>query len=296
MCRHIGLASARRGTPIASLWLSRGAGRAVGPARRSRARARADVAIAGGGFVGLWTRSGSRSTTRPATVVVLEQDVCGGGASPGAGQRRHGAELVAVALEPGEDLRLRREAVRLGPSVGRRGRRGGGSSPGRTGSTATTSARASCGTATAPAHVGVWDGVVRLCEAARRRRVRALEPRPRSRAAPARPSHLAVHPGARRGHRPAGAAGARPAARRARPRRAHPRSTRGVTGFSRQRPLAVRTERGTRSRREKLVVATNAWASCLPGLRRALVVVSSDIVADRADPRPPRADRMDRGR
>ena len=40
-------------------------------------------------------------------------------------------------------------------------------------------------------------------------------------------------------------------------------------------------------RAEKLVVATNAWAGALPELRRALVVVSSDIVAT-----PPIPDRL----
>jgi len=52
-----------------------------------------------------------------------------------------------------------------------------------------------------------------------------------------------------------------------------------VVGFSRERPLAIRTGGGGLLAAEKLVVATNAWAAALPELRRSLLVVSSDIVA-----------------
>ena len=59
-----------------------------------------------------------------------------------------------------------------------------------------------------------------------------------------------------------------------------------ATRFTRERPLDIETPGGT-LRAEKLVVATNAWAGALPELRRALVVVSSDIVAT-----PPIPDRL----
>ncbi len=41
----------------------------------------ADVAIIGGGFVGLWTALRVKQLSPESRVVVLEQDVCGGGAS-----------------------------------------------------------------------------------------------------------------------------------------------------------------------------------------------------------------------
>src|SRR6202035_820829 len=52
-----------------------------------------------------------------------------------------------------------------------------------------------------------------------------------------------------------------------------------VLHFTRERPLSISTDGGGQLAADKLVVATNAWAAALPELRRALVVVSSDIVA-----------------
>ena len=49
--------------------------------RRCEGAARADVAIAGGGFVGLWTAIRIKQRDPACDVVVLEQDICGGGAS-----------------------------------------------------------------------------------------------------------------------------------------------------------------------------------------------------------------------
>jgi glycine/D-amino acid oxidase-like deaminating enzyme len=52
-----------------------------------------------------------------------------------------------------------------------------------------------------------------------------------------------------------------------------------VISFTRDRPLAIRTDGGGLLAAEKLIVAMNAWAAALPELRRSMVVVSSDIVA-----------------
>jgi glycine/D-amino acid oxidase-like deaminating enzyme len=131
-------------------------------------------------------------------------------------------------------------------------------------------------TATAPVHVGVWEGVLRLCEAHGVEAFERLQAAEVARRAGS-PAHLA-------GVLERGAATVQPAllARGLR-RVALERGVRihehtRVTSFSRERPLAVRTERGLLAA-EKLVVATNAWAEQLPELRRSLVVVSSDIVA-----------------
>ena len=51
-----------------------------------------------------------------------------------------------------------------------------------------------------------------------------------------------------------------------------------VRGFSRGRPVLLRSSEGT-LRADRLVIATNAWSASLPELRRAIVVVSSDMVA-----------------
>ena len=54
---------------------------ADGARRALEGRHVADVAIIGGGFVGLWTALSIKEINPAAKVVVLEQDVCGGGAS-----------------------------------------------------------------------------------------------------------------------------------------------------------------------------------------------------------------------
>jgi glycine/D-amino acid oxidase-like deaminating enzyme len=51
-----------------------------------------------------------------------------------------------------------------------------------------------------------------------------------------------------------------------------------MTKLERSRPPAVVTDRGTLTV-TKVVLALNAWAAALPELRRALVVIASDIVA-----------------
>jgi glycine/D-amino acid oxidase-like deaminating enzyme len=130
-------------------------------------------------------------------------------------------------------------------------------------------------TATTPAQVGAWDGVLRLSE---RLGVHPFRPVPQSELArrTGSPNHLAgveataatVQPAAlvRGLRRVALELGVRIFER-----------TR-VIGFTRERPLAIRTEGHGRLAADKLILATNAWAAGLPELHRSLVVVSSDIV------------------
>jgi ribulose 1,5-bisphosphate synthetase/thiazole synthase len=66
--------------PHRSLWLQEVAGDCpdAPPLQGSR---RADVAIIGGGFVGLWAALRIKELAPAADVAILEQDICGGGAS-----------------------------------------------------------------------------------------------------------------------------------------------------------------------------------------------------------------------
>jgi glycine/D-amino acid oxidase-like deaminating enzyme len=131
-------------------------------------------------------------------------------------------------------------------------------------------------TATTPAHIGAWDGVVSLCE---RHGVDAFE-----RLAPEEVARRAGSVRHLAGVFEARAANVQPA-KLARGLRAAALSL-GVRihehtpalEFARERPLVIATPDGTLAA-DKLVVATNAWAAALPELRRAIVVVSSDIVA-----------------
>ena len=62
-----------------SLWLEQALDGPPAPALAGAERA--DVAILGGGFVGLWTALELKRRDPGCDVVVLERDVCGGGAS-----------------------------------------------------------------------------------------------------------------------------------------------------------------------------------------------------------------------
>jgi putative aminophosphonate oxidoreductase len=254
-----------------SLWLQEVLGDAP-PAPALEGAERADVAIVGGGYVGLWTAIRIKEHDPACDVALLEQDVCGGGASGRNGGMALSwwPKLASLVRICGEE-----EAVRLGRAseaaideiqrfcethgIDAHFRRGG-----------------LLWTATADAHVGAWEGVVRLCDTLGVEAFERLEPSEVARISGS-PAHLA-------GVLERRAATVQPAALARGLRRValeagvrvfeHSR----VVAFSRERPLAIRTERGLLAA-EKLVLATNAWAASLPELRRSLVVVSSDIVA-----------------
>ena len=238
-----------------------------------RGAARADVAIAGGGFVGLWSAIRIKQADPACDVVVLEQDICGGGASG-----RNGGmvlswwpKLASLVTVCGDD-----EAVRLG----------------RASEAAIEELRAFCEaheidcdfrrggllwTATTPAQTGAWDAVVALTE---RLGVDAFE-----RLGPAEVARRAGSPAHLAGVFEHRAATVQPAALARGLRRVALElgvrifENTKLTGFTRERPLAIRTDGGGLLAAEKLIVAMNAWAANLPELRRSLVVVSSDIVA-----------------
>ena len=264
--------------PHRSLWLQEALDGPPAPALAGAERA--DVAILGGGFVGLWTALELKRRDPACDVVVLERDVCGGGASG-----RNGGMVLSWWPKLASLIKLCgvEEALRLGHAsahaidgiaafcdehgIDAQFRRGG-----------------FLWTATTPSHVGAWDAVVGLCEQHGIDAFERLAPDEVARRAGS-DRHLA-------GVFEAGAATVQPA-RLARGLR-RVALERGVrifeqtpaTRFTRERPLVVETPGGT-LRAEKLVVATNAWAGALPELRRALVVVSSDIVAT-----PPIPDRL----
>lgn len=269
--RHDGARSELYATKHRSLWLEEVRGDAP-DAPPLRGAARADVTIIGGGFVGLWTALRLKERDPACDVVVLEQDICGGGASG-----RNGGfvlswwpKLPSLVTLYGQD-----EALRLG----------------RASEQAIDEIGALCAahaidahlvrggflwTATTAAQLGAWESVVRLCE---RRGVNAfvrLEPTEVA-ARTGSPAHLAgvFEPKAATVQPAALVRGLRAVAL-ARGVRIHEGSR--VLHFSRRRPIAVRTPQGLLAT-EKLVLATNAWAAGLRELRRALVVVSSDIVA-----------------
>ena len=255
-----------------SLWLQEALAAEDGVASSElREAVQADVCVVGGGYTGLWTALRVLELEPDASVVLLEADICGGGPSG-----RNGGfalswwpkiETLCKRLGEEEAFRLVRasaEAVaELGAFCEREGvdarfRRSGW-----------------LWTATSPAQLGAWEGAV---AAAERVGERPFEPVSAEEAQ--RRTGSPVHLGA---VFEAGAATVQPALlarglRRlaeARGVRIHERSP--LVELDRGRGVA-RTPAGS-VQAGAFVLATGAWLAGVPELRRAVVAVSSDMVA-----------------
>jgi glycine/D-amino acid oxidase-like deaminating enzyme len=262
--------------PHRSLWLQEALGTREGaadpPAPPLRTDTEADVCIIGGGYVGLWTAYWLKQWQPSIDVVVLEQELCGGGASG----RNGGFVLSWWAKYPSlkkllgapsalETCRLSAEAV--------------------------TEIGAFCATYGIDAHycnkgwlwtartrsqLGAWDDTVATVERDAPGIFQRLEP--------AEVAHRAGSPQHLAGVLEPGAATVQPALLARGLRRVclergvriyeHSR----VRGFTRDAPPTARTD-GGQVRARTLVIATNAWAAGIRELHRRLVVISSDIVA-----------------
>jgi putative aminophosphonate oxidoreductase len=257
--------------PHRSLWLQEVAGDSP-DAAALLGSVRADVAIIAGGFVGLWTALRIKELAPAADVVILEQDICGGGASG----RNGGLVLSWMSkLSSLEKLFGIQEALRVAQAseaaiheIGEFCRQYCIDADFRKGGwlwTATTSAQ-----------LAAWEGVVRHCE---RNGVHAFE-----RLEPAEVSRRAGSPAHRAGVFISNAAVVQPAALARGLRRVAVaqgvrifENTR-VLRFTRSAPVRIETPAGSLVS-EKLVLATNAWSASIRELSRSITVISSDIIA-----------------
>jgi len=234
--------------------------------------ARADVAIAGGGYVGLWTALLLKERDPACEVAIVEQEFCGSGASGrnGGFALSWWAKLKTLTRLCGEQ-----DAVRLAKAS----------------EAALTEIDSFCRshgidahftrggwlwTATTESQMGSWEACVALAEklgvgpwvrlgadevAARAGSRAHLGGVLDTSAATVQPGALVL--GLRRAAIEAGV-------------RIYERSP--IVGVDRGSSPALVTARG-KLRAEKVVIAMNAWAARFRELRRALVVLSSDIVA-----------------
>jgi putative aminophosphonate oxidoreductase len=231
----------------------------------------ADVAIVGGGLVGLWTALRIKERDPACDVVVLERDVCGGGASGrnGGFVMSWWPKLASLARVCGRDdaVALARASETAIDEIGRyldehaidaAFHRGGW-----------------LWTATSAVQMGAWEPLMRLCEEVGAQPFVRLEPEEVARrsgsdrhlAGVLEPAVATVQPAAlvRGLRRVALDQGVRIF------ERTH------VRRLGRARPTVLVTA-GGRLRADKVVIATNAWAANLPELHLDLVVISSDIV------------------
>jgi putative aminophosphonate oxidoreductase len=232
---------------------------------------KADVCIVGGGYTGLWTALRIAELEPGVSIALVEADICGGGPSG-----RNGGfalswwpkvETLVKRLGEEEAFRLVRVSAaavdELGAFCEREGidahfRRGGW-----------------LWTATSPAQLGSWDGAVAAAARAGEQpfEILSAEETQRRTGSP-------VHLGAAY---EAGAATVQPALLARGLRRVA--LGRGVRVFERSPMLELDRDRGivrTPSGSVEagaVVLATGAWLAGVPELRRAIVAVSSDMVA-----------------
>jgi Glycine/D-amino acid oxidases (deaminating) len=254
-----------------SLWLEE-LGDELSPTPPLQGELEVDVAIVGGGFVGLWTALRLRELAPDCKIAILERDICGGGASGrnGGFVMSWWPKISSLAAQCGKE-----EAVRLArasqAAIGEIGefceqhgidahfRRAGW-----------------LWTATSEAQRGSWRDVQRTCE---RLGETVFQSLPNDEVA--RRSGSDRH---REGVLEASNATVQPA-----------RLARGlrrvaleqgilifentpVEDFDRGQPATLRTPGGC-LRARRVVLAHNAWAAAIPELRRVILPVTSTIVA-----------------
>ena len=267
--------------PVRSWWLREaGVTEVLPPLSGAR---NADVCIVGGGFTGLWTALRIKEHEPSSDVVLIEADICGGGASGRNGgfamsfwHHFQGLERICGTAEA---LRLARLSAENVTELGRfceehaidSGYRRDGW----------------LWVATNTAQLGAWNSTI---DAVQRHGDEPFLPvsseelaaRSGSSAHIAgvfEPSCATIQP----------AMLARGLLRVARERGVEVFERSPMTALDRTSPLHVQTPHGTVSS-ERVVLATGAWASKLTELRRAFLVAASDIVI--TDPAPGELERL----
>lgn len=232
---------------------------------------RADVCVVGGGYTGLWTALHIKWLDPSVDVMLVEADFCGAGASGRNGGFVNGwwEKLPTLVRAYGEDegVRLAREAAAGVAAIGRACSDHGIDADFRPGGILLT--------ATAPAHVGSWEGAIRATRERGLDVFERLEPAEVAQRAGS-PVHLAGVLD-RTGARVQPALLARGLRRVAIEHGVRVWEQSPVVEVVRGRPPVVRTPFAAVVA-DKVVLAINAWLAALPELRRAVLPMSSDMV------------------
>jgi putative aminophosphonate oxidoreductase len=254
---------------VRSWWLGQAAPRADAPVLDGDHRA--DICIVGGGFTGLWTALRVKLLEPAAEVVLTEADICGGGASGRNGGFAMSFWHQFIALEracgTAEALRLARASCAAVDEIG-----------------------GFCAEHEIDAHYRhdgwLWTATNRMQLGAWNSTVEALERHGVQPFVSIDPNELAARSGSsahiagvfeRTGATVQPALLARGLLRVARERGVAVFEHSPMVMLERGRPAVVTTP-GGRITADRVVIAMNAWSASLRELRRAFVVVSSDIV------------------
>lgn len=255
-----------------SLWLQEALSGGTGLAPPLAGDQRADVCIVGGGYVGLWTALRLRELEPALDVVVLERDVCGGGASGrnGGFVLSWWAKLLSLRKVCGRDdaTTLARASARAVDEIGAFLQKHGLDAHYRRDGWLWA--------ATSEAQIGTWQDTMEAAASTGDEPFQLLTPEEAA-ARAGSPVHRA-------GVFEPVAASVQPAllARALR----HVALEQGIriyegtpmTALERGRPLRVHTP-GGRLAADRVVLCMNAWAVRFQEIRKAVVVVSSDMIA-----------------
>jgi glycine/D-amino acid oxidase-like deaminating enzyme len=232
----------------------------------------AEVAIVGGGFTGLWTALRIKEQAPETRVIILEADLCGSGASGRNGGQAHTwfAEMDLLSAVVGLD-EARQLCTDTADSIAEleQLQRSG---------TIDMDLRLDgwLWTASSKAQEGAWDKAVAMTEAIEPGCFRLLSADEIERRTGSRVSYVGVvEEKAGTVHPAKLALGLRKLAL-ARGVVIHERSP--VLDITPSRSCVLRTAHGS-VQAEKIVLAANAWLSCIPELGRYLYVVGSQVIA-----------------
>ena len=270
----------RREYALRSLWLDEAPTGAEDDEPALVGEERADVCVVGGGYSGLWAALRIRELEPSAQVALVEADICGGGPSGRNGGMALSwwSKFLALEARCGTDeaLRLARASADAVAVIG--------AFCSEHGIDAHYRPDGWLWSATSEPWIGAWRATVERLDALGERPLQEVDGAeaaartgsPRQLAAVFEPTAAVVQPALL-------ARGLRRVS-----------MERGVRVFEHSPVVAlegdaVRTADG-RLRAEAIVVALGSWAIQVRRLRRALVVVSSDVVATR--PIPERLDRI----
>jgi len=236
-----------------------------------------DVAIIGGGFVGLWTALQIIEKSPETRVTIIEKDVCGAGASG-----RNGGfvlswwpKISSLISNFGKDegIRLATASAKAGIEIGE--------FCDDNGIDAHYQRNGWLWTATTSAQLDTWKGVVDICEKLGHSVFKNLTPE-EVKTRTGSPVHLGgvLDPNAATVQPARLVSGLR---RVALERGIQIFENTPVNSFDRQCPVNLMTP-GGRVTAKRVVIATNAWAAKIPELSRLIVPVTSTVLMTEAIP------------
>lgn len=248
---------------------------ASSPSKVLTGKETADVAIIGGGFVGLWTAITIKYHEPDCEVVILEQDACGSGASG-----RNGGFVMSWWPKIGtiKTICSKDEALFLGRAAERAIYELGEFCQ-ENNIDAHYVQKGWLWTATTQAHVDSWNGTLKACESLGVKpfeRISGEELRRRT----GSPKHLAgVYEASNATVQPAALAEGMRRVALEKGVRIYERS--GVNAIHPGSPVVLETTHGAVNA-AKVVLATNAWSAEIPQLAKLITPVNSSVVVTQA--------------